>query len=87
MAELNKIMKELEELTDEQLKSVIYAVECQQVHRRHTNEKRFSELLQPVKDAIKNLIFEFPRAHCYIDGGCIYPEDLILNDAVWELKD
>lgn len=87
MDEFNKIMEELEGLTDEQLKSVIYAAESQQVHRRHANQKRFSELLQPLEKAAKDILSEFPQAHCYIDGHCFYLEDLVDdNNAYWERK-
>ena len=88
--EMDKLMilKELEGLTDAQLNSVIDAAKLQLDLRERTNNERFFELLRPVKDAIKNLVFEFPQTHCSVDGEDIFLEDLVDENAegFWSYK-
>ena len=82
------ILKELEGLTDAQLNSVIDAAKLQLDLRERTNNERFFELLRPVKEAIKNLVFEFPQTHCSVDGEDIFLEDLVDENAegFWSYK-
>lgn len=83
---LNEMMKKLDELTDAQLNNIIDAAKYQLDLRERTNNERFFKLLQPLKKAAQDILSEFPQAHCYIDGNCIYIEDLIFDGAYWELK-
>jgi len=81
-------MKELESLTDAQLNNIIDAAKLLLDLRERTKNERFFELLRPVKEAIKDLVLEFPQTHCSVDGEDIYLEDLVDEDAnsFWSYK-